>query len=155
MESETIPTRFANLQFGGAIGNRIKKVVSTTRKTISHYELEFHAENYQFDFSENRINALLHLLNKSIDERVMFYQEQINIAIINEHHHGIKIQERLFCLFEKVDTDNQEPPTGFVVPKRIVIFANCWITHFYIRVIFIKQFNKRHTLLLKPHLNQK
>ena len=103
--------KFQNIQFGGAIGNRIKKVASTTRKTISHYELEFHSENYRFDFSENRIKALIYLLNKSINERVEFYQQEINQAFA-KHNHGIKIRERLFCLFEKVDTDKPETPTG-------------------------------------------
>ena len=121
-EYSEIPQRFQHIQFGGAIGNRIKKVASTTRKTISHYELEFHSENYRFDFSENRIKALIYLLNKSINERVEFYQQEINQAFA-EHNHGIKIRERLFCLFEKVDTDKPETPTGFVVPKDDSTFA--------------------------------
>jgi len=56
--------------------------------------------NYELDYSENRAKALLQLLNKSINKRVEFYQQEFNDALIN---HGIKVSERLFCLFEKVD----------------------------------------------------
>ena len=112
-EISEIPTRFRNIQIGG----RIKKVVSTTRKIISHYELNFLPENYEFDYSEARTKALIQLLNKSIHERVEFYQQEINEAIIHHHHHGIKVQERLLCLFEKIDVAQQEPATGFLIPK--------------------------------------
>ena len=124
-EISEIPTRFRNIQIGGA-GARIKKVVSTTRKIISHYELNFLPENYEFDYSEARTKALIQLLNKSIHERVEFYQQEINEAIIHHHHHGIKVQERLLCLFEKIDVAQQEPATGFLIPKEDSPFYDLW-----------------------------
>ena len=114
-EQAEIPIRFANVQFGGANGNKIQKVMSTTRNIMSHYDLEFHADNYRFDFSENRITALIHLLNKSLPERTQFYQQQLQQSLL-EHHHGIKVHERLLCLFETVDEPDQKM-TAFPVPK--------------------------------------
>ena len=44
-EQAEISIRFANVQFGGANGNKIQKVMSTTRNIMSHYDLEFPADN--------------------------------------------------------------------------------------------------------------
>jgi len=139
-ENSEIPLRFQNLQFGGANGNRIQKVASTTRKTISTYELKFHADNYRFDYSENRIKALVHLLSKSVNERVEFYQQQINQAFA-EHHHVIKVQERIFCLFEKVDSESQEPATGFVVPKEDSHYAKMLNHTFFVSSNILETLN--------------
>ena len=142
-ENSEIPMRFDKIQFGGA-GHRIEKVASTTRNIMSHYELKFHTDDYRFDFSENRITAMIHLLNKSIQERVQFY-EQEKVKSILEHHHGIKIQERLLCLFEKVDTAN-EPATAFQVPKDDSKFSKM------LQHTFLTSSNIRETLQNSTHI---
>ena len=142
-ENLEIPNRFANLQFGGANGNKIQRVASTTRKVMSHYELEFHSENYHFDYAENRMNALIHLLNKSIPERVQFYQQQLALSLA-DHHHGIKIAERAICLFEKVGVE-EERKIAFDVPKDDSKYSKM------LQHTFLRSSDIQHTLQQTTH----